>query len=568
MKTFAKVSILILVILSISFNRDLGVRAAQGVAIISVEKTMTVLGATTGLGTITSTSDRVRVSVRITNTSGDTINKLSVYDEYDDTFTDAIDGDWDGPCHGHPIEFKHGEVNSKERKIKANETCVLSYTIINPTLPINKTRLVSFPTFVSTDSVVHAANMAVGYLFFVPPVNQFTSGAFISDSGDKYDFMSMLPGATITISGTTITSPNTYMLFPLSNNTSGNSGGRKCGEIDYGGSNRGGTCLLNADATVSVANMQIGRATAELLVSPKVTVVGGAYAQTSSSGSNIIMPGQHVASNTISDSTAAQIIDYGGTGTNMWDPSVVFKNVNLNANINRIKNLADLEMREGNYSTFTNVSPITDPVTNMRALLIDYSESNGKKNPANIDLSNTKLRRIDGTTSTTRKDGYVLHVKGNLIIRGDSGTGTIKNLTKGTIIADGYIRIENLSIDGTDSVDATKTHPLGLIALGNADTTGHLDWVINSSGGSSMYSKLNHVALFAKDSLITTTNKDSQSVYLNGMMAASVIDFSGVKTSSSDSDILNLGVVYDQSMSTNAPPGFSIFTPTPVLNDK
>jgi len=453
-------------------------------------------------------------------------------------------------------------------RINAGKTCTLYYTLNGPNMPINKTKLVSFPSYISYDpgADYNGYTTAVAYLFFVPERTNPSQNKLIESytNGSSMDTMVSMKGTTLTVGGYTVSAPESYIMVPMESAVGNGSGGRTCAGVDFGSSNRGGTCFLSSTATLSVGGIDVDSALALLLVTPKVIIAGNAYAGNQSNASNIIMPGSHVSSDTILGSTAAEIINFGSSGSGMWDPVMVYNNVKLTSNINRIKNLADMEMRGGGSTDNLNAFPGTTYNSVTNEIVMDFSIARGNHN---LDLSTPAIRTGNATSTSSRRDGYVLHVKNNLVIKGDgkSSTEAIKNLTTGTIIVDGYIRIEDVSVDASD-------HPLGLMALDSLVTGDNnsksIQWNVSSAADSSFKSSLEHLAFFSKHKLVATEDKSTQAMYLNGLMTAETIDLSGVKTSTTDADLLNLAVVYDADMASNPPPGFSIFSSTPLLKEK
>jgi hypothetical protein len=526
--------------------------------------------------TVIRPTDVVKISIVVTNFGAST-GSISLKDSYlSDTygFTTPSAGGWynvgTNEALGGSVTFANGLATGVSPQIEAGKQAEMRYTVTGAqNMPSNKSRLVAFPV-TSADVYNGQSNYIfnIGYIMFTPnidtPTENSVASSFVKKTGDTdlYDMAFMIPGVTVSVGNTTVTSGDTVGLrsmvgTPVNDNSLSCNGNYT--------NNRGGVCLYNTKATVSVGGSQVASASALLMTVPASAVIGSikigsGITVDQSNVSNVLLPGDHIASG-VKGSTANQNVSYSidngsVTGLNTDLSSSASGNVYLDVNLALVRKNPDFVISKSNFHSIKNIisganqafdltcdgSCDADPVFHLKPL----TSGSGI-----LDLSAQNLTNSSASVKNPKKGGYVWFIDGDLAIESDSAIKTLTNVGLGTIYVNGKLTIKNISIEKSSGA------ALGLIASED------VAWQTNVSGNSNLKS----VAVFANHNFIGLTSSGSQSLSLLGaIVARQNVDFSGVSTPDS-ADSVNLTVSYDSSLAQNPPPGMAKLSPTVSVSD-
>ncbi len=443
--------------------------------------------------------------------------------------------------------------------------------------PTYKSRLVGYPVFV--DETGSAETLAdVGYLLYIPQFSQNNlSSALFGKSDTALDLGVLVPGVTVDVANTDgsdakkITTPPVFVLQPnpdelITTDTTANQCGITLSFIPQ--RSRGGACLYATQAIVSdsTSGKELGAARAYFMTLPPSTIVGNVYSGGGLDAGRLLLPGEHAAGSLVGGtSLSRENINYGidSKAVNGWDINSVYKNVYQNANINRLKRSPDLVIDSTNCEALrTTATMITKCDTSGGNFQVEMRKSA----PWSLDLSSPSL--LPATTSSARKNDFVIHIKnGDLIIGKNSGNVVdITNYSGGTIIVDKKLTIGNVNIKKDASANPG---PLGFIVLRSNDggSGAAALWDTDNIGDIS----LNSVAFFVPLDTFRVRKSGRGTVKLNGSIVANDVDLREVApitaTGLDAADRSGITIEYDQNLASSPPPGFQLFSSTPILKD-
>ncbi len=589
----------------------MGSKAAHAaVQPIELSKTMHNITLTSPSGSLLSTlsapGDTVKVDL-IINNEGDQINGITVRDSLGEAgrsfakpasitmYNGGVEQDPSkvgyGSCKGSqqgnltdtsaadPLNISFDTTSAVPNLKQGTQYCVeYTLTATAPMFPSFKSRLVGFPVYVTDSGSSTEALYDVSYLYINPIQGQHLSANLYSSSNNALDLGVIIPGATVKVTsgGSSIkdtTTPATVLLQPNQNTlTQSAPTDTQCQITPTFGAvpqrSRGSACLFSAAVKVTNSSgVDEGGSTAYFLALPSSTIIGNVYGGANSlDASKLLLPGQHVATGTkngLSQNNVSYSIDPNSVSG--WSvgtsPAQIYKNVYQNANVARLLRNPDRIVDNttcGQYAlSFTcvrNAQNEWDITMNLNA-------------STDLNLGASSLK---GTVTNNRNDGFVVLVKGNLIIDNSTASPTtLTNWTRGTLIVQGRLTIHNVNI----TPGGTSNAGLGFIVLGADSATSGKAARWNVTDNANDYS-LKSVGFFvpgtpaggAGDGTFQVLKPGPRSLTLTGSIVANNVDLSAV-AAPPDPDNSGITIQYDQTLATYPPPGFTLFSSTPVLRD-
>lgn len=579
------------------------------IAMLSLAKTITVANhdsqhtnvVTTA--TVAHANDSVNVVITVTNSSGQPAT-LTIRD----TFQDAVSGagfttlDTSGagwyvqggqviqkvytgavPCAGNQI------CDTVTIPASATAPWEFRYAVKSPQLPTYKPRLIAFPLQSDANGASAFPVVDVGYALFVPDagnITNITATSFSTTENNvaEYDLGIIVPGVNVTIANgalneVTQKTSDTFAYIPFKGTTAlgTDANARKCLGSALFFTSRGGSCVYSSKATVSVAGEgQEDSSVASLMVLPSSAIVGSVFVNGAASAANILLPGTHISSG-FSGSTASQNVNNASIDQNSvsgWKAGDVYKNVYANSNIQRLTRNADIVLSKNQFVQKPIVTTTFGITCKMEsdgsACLADVNQngravftikgSSDPQCPFYLDLSNTTNLGscANSKPASDRKNGYVLYVDGSLDIEANGGTiDTLKNVAGGSIIVNGNLTINNVSIDYsvTNPNVVYQKKPLAFIVVPTAGVASAV-WSVNNNN----VSLLNSTVFFVPNGTFSAIKTGSGSLSLLGSIVANVVDLSKAGSATSDTDTSSITIQTDPLVSQFPPPGTNIFS--------
>lgn len=544
--------------------------------------------------------DAVQVSIVVTNSSN-SLQSFVIRDTYKDP---SIASGFDTPDLAGAGWYPKGGIAKVHDYVAAspcgtNQVCAsvdvpagaaeweFRYDLKDPILPTHKDRLLAFPVQSNANDATSFPVVDVGYVLFTPDLNAPSSvvaSSFASEDG-KYDLGIISPGVEVTVVGEAKTkSADAFLLLPRRGEDT-SSTQRSC-KTTTGATpsfdNRSGACVYSSAATVSIAGEgNNASALAHMMVLPSSAIIGSVFVGSAAEAKNILLPGQHVAVGNLGSSTARANINVsidpdsvsGWKSDKPLDPGYVYKNVYQNANIARLKRNPDRILSSKQFtgaigptiSTFGvscsiigSPSSCGSPASGTRVFTLTANTA------TNFDLSDPNYgSAIRSTPSNKRKDGFVLYVGGNLVIK--SGTAveqTITNIAGGTIVVEG-----TLTLQDTTFTRGSEGKPLGFIVLGGDNTPVSGDRAMLWTVGGNNNSSFSSVAFFVPNGTFKAKKLGSGSLNLLGSIVADNVDLSETAAPSADVDQSSITIQADPRLVTDPPPGMSVFSSSKVIED-
>ncbi|MFA6081885.1 MAG: hypothetical protein WC773_00525 [Patescibacteria group bacterium] len=515
-----------------------------------------------------SSSDVLLVTVTVTNYgSSPTVTINDSYAGFSTPVTNGTVSDtalgWSGG--GGSFSSVNSVLTVTSPTMVSGTTKSFSYTITPANMPNNKPRMLALPISTTSSNFGISQMMDTVYVMELPNSSaagsSFVANTYNNASGG-IDLSFVVPAVSVLIGNTTLYSSTTTLSTPKQDSTVTGNNSTDCNSITISYS-RGGSCMYNTTATVSTVinakTVTVGSASAQVMTVPPSAIVGNIKVGGSTAAvGNVLLPGQHLSSNTDS-SSASQSIAYSidsnsVSGLKGSGDSDVFGNVYLDANLALAKRNPDFLLDNASYTSYGDLINVGE--SNISLSCAAGAGNNcgaggtpatakyvlSAKNGLNFDLSSIKMSNITSTPKNPKNSGYLWYVKGDLTITGLVASTTITNVGIGTIFVEGKLIISDLSVSATGK-------PLGFIA------TNGIEWKIDRADVTS--STLNSVAFFSNLDFTASTIAASQSLKLVGsVVARQTVSFADVKLPNI-SDNLNLLIQYDQALTTNPPPRMS-----------
>lgn len=552
------------------------------------------------LATVTTQDDIIQVTILVTNPEDKITSGVKFRDEFaetgktlkDLTGIKVYEGGLksDGSCDdtslpkwsfiapvGNEAIFTIGGAVPNELKAK-HQYCIQYSGKAKPdAFPTYKSRLVGYPVYVQDFNMTFDTMYDITYLYYVPntaAVTKQISSSLYYSGPSNLDLGLIIPGASVTVTTgnvKTVTTPSTLALYPNQNTlaTAGDAvtPGKQCQltlNPPYQKS-RGGACLFTTTATVSDGGVELGSARASFLALPSSSIIGNVYAGSGGlTADKLLLPGQHTAGSStshvaLSKENIAYSID--NNAVSGWDPVSVYKNVYQNVNVQRLVRNPDWVINAANCNNGT--YPHVTCSSSGGEENIKYSLDSG----VNFNLSKSTL---DGPPLKPRKDGYVVYVDGNLTIENSpyDNSHDLRNYISGTIIVNGRLIIHNANI--TSPIDLPSV-PLGFIVLGTDGSTTAALW--NSDFGNDNR-RLESVAFFVPKGTFKAVKTGATTLKLVGSIAANQVDLSDVApagnvagSATDAADQSGITIISDPTIAASPPPGFQLFSSSPVLKD-
>lgn len=598
-------SLLSLGVLSeVSFNLPKALANSSPIVIskkITVSLKIPLVNASGTTATVQTTDDVATVVLTVTNTTA-IAQQVDIKDVYYDstvgvgfnqkpfvmspkwcTQADFISSSTGCASQGNLSVNNDGTVTTtSSRSITASATMYVVYQVKGGVLPTYKTRLVAFPVSAKIGNVDNIV-FDVSYVVFVPDNNGINLIKTAVVDSSSSDLGLLVPGATVTLANGTATSNSSLLYVPKAQLGANTSTDKTCS----GSGNRGGACLLTSQASVSTGT-GTSYASALLLVLPSSSIIGNFY-DASNPTNSLLLPGQHTSN--VAGTTAASNVIYNidQKSVSGWDPNnsgQIYRNVYMNANVNRLVASPDWILDKNNYTTYngSDYSSITCSGCSgggTPTFTLQFKNGNNRTldlSSSNLNAGSFNSNQLSNCTATdqskckptnVRKDGYVLLVKGNLIIDGSQVGFPVSNMAKGTIIAQGSVTINDLTIKSIGSTDENNQNaygyagsgngPLGIMALGDGTGgSGLVTWENTAGMPANEATQMLGVSVFAKDQIKAITAAKNQKLVVVGSLVSQVVDLSKVIVNP-DPDIVNIQVRFDSNFVTNPPPGFAVF---------
>lgn len=573
-------------LLSLTFIGSYNAKAASSGFVINKSINNTILTAAVkgSAATVIRPTDVVQIDITVTNLGPDKAS-ITLIDYYQadnsygfDSESDSANSSWynvgTATKAGGSVSLSAGIATGVSPQIAVGQQLQMRYKVTNAkNLPSNKTRLVALPVTSDGYNGVTKFIHDVGYVLFTPNIDNVATdsvaSSFVKKEGavELYDLAFMIPGVTVSVGTTTVTAGETVALRSMQSASSSADSLLNCNGVQT--TNRGGVCLYNTKATVSIGGVSAGSASAMLMTVPASAVIGSVKIGTDASApsvdvSNILLPGEHVASG-VKGSTANQNINYSidsGSVTGLNDSLLSkYGNVYLDVNLSLVKKNPDYIISKTTYSGVKSIIQTGEGGKPSFTLSCDVSCAPAtptfRITPSAagwgyLDLSSQSMTNSTAKVKTSKKGGYVWYVDGNLVIEDSTTFRKITNLGLGTIFVNGELTIRNISVDTSSGA------ALGIIA-------NKIIWKTDLAVAGK--SELKSVAIFANGDFVGTTTRGDHSLSLLGtIVARDNVDFSGVLTPDT-ADTVNLKVQYDTSIAQNAPPGMAKLSPSVNLSD-
>lgn len=437
--------------------------------------------------------------------------------------------------------------------------------------PTHKSRLVGHPVFIE-ESDFSRTLAGISYLYYIPDYSQTSlSSSLYGKKDELLDLGALVPGVSVDVVNTDgsdakkITTPPVFVLQPnpdslITTETTAS----QCGVslVINPQRSRGGACLFNTQVVMSdnTSGQELGAARAYFMALPSSTIVGNVYSGSGLDANRLLLPGQHSAGSSAGGTSLSKEnirYDIAPNAVNGWDPDQVYRNVYQNANINRLKRSPDLVI-----NSETNCANLAVVIKSCTVIGGTLTVKMQKTVSSTLDLANLDPAK---PAPASRKNDFVVYIKGDLTIgiSSDNDPDIVTYTTGGTIIVDGKLIIQNVKI-----VKDATTNPgsLGFVVLKGAGSDPAVTWK-NSTTDKDV--NLNGVVFFAPSATFEATKTSRGTMKLTGSIVANKVDMSEVRAVAGvdSADSSGITIEYDQSIATSPPPGFQLFSSTPILKD-